>query len=166
MTVREKSHNTERIHFEGQTPLSRSSECQLMSTSMGSLSNKLPLMHTNTNNKHADGAGFLPTIMVYGPFQYGRIFSHDDGYGDILSSTLPPSMLSTASEPSDDIKKKLSHMADFLIYNFPDSRLESTHPFQVSSWGAPMDYGFIDSQRSGGVSSSAQCDAMVSPWRI
>ena len=32
-----------------------------MSTSMGSLSNKLPLMHTNTNNKHADGAGFLPT---------------------------------------------------------------------------------------------------------
>ncbi len=137
-----------------------------MSTSMGSLWNKLLLTQTNTNNKHADGAGFLPTNMVYGPFQYGRISSHDDGYGDILSSALPPSMLSTASEPSDDIKKKLSHMADCLVYSCPDSRLESTHPFQVSSWGAPIDYGIIDSQRSGGVSSSAQCDAAVSPWRI
>lgn len=140
----------------------------LMPASMGSLSNKLPLMNTNTNNKHADGAGFPPTIMVYGPFQYGRMLSSLDGYENILSSTLPPSMLSTASEPSDDIKKKLSHMADFLVYNCRDSRLESTivHPFQVSSWGAPIDHGFFDSQRSGGVSSSAQCNATISPWRI
>ena len=138
--------------------------------SMGSLSNKLPLMNTNTNNKHADGAGFPPTIMVYGPFQHGKISSLD-GYENILSSTLPPTMLSTASEPSDDIKKKLSHMADFLAYNCLDSRLESSiaHPFRVSikqTWGAPTDYGFFDSQRSGGVSSSAQCGAAVSPWRI
>ena len=35
--------------------------------------------------------------------QYGTVSSHNDGCGDILSSTLPPSMLSTASEPSDDI---------------------------------------------------------------
>ena len=144
--------------------------CMSEPASMGSLSNKLPLMNTNTNNKHADGAEFAPTIMVYGPFLYERmmISSRLDGYENLLSSTLPPTMLSTASEPSDDIKKKLSHMADFPVYNCRDSRLESTipHPFQVSSWGAPIDHGFFDSQRSGGVSSSAQCSATISPWRI
>jgi len=138
---------------------------------MGSLSNKLPLMNTNTNNKHADGAGFAPTIMVMS-LHFGRIVSSLDGSENILSSTLPPTMLSTASEPSDDIKKKLSHMADFLVYNCQDSPLESTiaHSFRMSiqrsTWGAPIDYGFFDSQRSGGVSSSAQCNATISPWRI
>lgn len=63
-------------------------------------------------------------------------------------------------------------MADFLVYNCRDSHLESTiaHPFRMSiqrsTWGAPIDYGFFDSQRSGGVSSSAQCNATISPWRI
>ena len=113
-----------------------------------------------------------PKRQVYGTFKYGTVSSHNDGCGDILSSTLPPSMLSTASEPSDDIKKKLSHMADFLVYNCQDSPLESTiaHSFRMSiqrsTWGAPIDYGFFDSQRSGGVSSSAQCNATISPWRI
>ena len=142
--------------------------CMSEPASMGSLSNKLPLMNTNTNNKHADGAGFPPTIMVMAPFQYGRGSSQDDGYEDPLSSALPPTMLSAVSEPSDDIKKKLSHMADFLVYNCRDSRLESTipHPCQGSGWGAPIVHGFFDSQRSGGVSSSAQCNATISPWRI
>jgi len=44
-----------------------------------------------------------PKRQVYGTFKYGTVSSHNDGCGDILSSTLPPSMLSTASEPSDDI---------------------------------------------------------------
>ena len=146
--------------------------CMSEPASMGSLSNKLPLMNTNMNNKHTDGAGVAPTIRVIAPFLDGRL-SLLDGYDKILSSTLPPpSMLSTASEPSDDIKKKLSHMADFLVYNCRASRLESTiaHPFRMSiqrsTWGAPIDYGFFDSQRSGGVSSSAQCNATISPWRI
>jgi len=139
--------------------------------SMGSLSNKLPLMNTNTNNKHTDGAESAPTIMVMS-LHFGRIVSSLDGSENILSSTLPPTMLSTASEPSDDIKKKLSHMADFLVYNCRASRLESTilHPFRMSiqrsTWGAQIDYGFFDSKRSGGVSSSAQCNATISPWRI
>ena len=38
-----------------------------------------------------------PKKQVYGPFQYGRRSSQKDGHDDILSSTIPPSMLSVDS---------------------------------------------------------------------
>lgn len=142
-----------------------------MSTSMGSLWNKLLLTQLNTNNKHAHGASPTPAYLVMVLPSMGGSRRKKTPATASFHQRFLKSMLSSASEPYDNFKKKLSHMADLLVYNCPDSRLESTivsssHPFQVSSWGALIDHGINDSPESGGVSSSALCNATVSAWRI
>ena len=72
--------------------------------------------------------------------QYGTVSSHNDGCGDILSSTLPPSMLSTASEPSDDISSCKSSDRPTKIPSSQKTHF-STSPFADSVSNVPSSGG-------------------------